>query len=131
MPGTITIDTRQTFSASPIAMTAGPKMKFGTDQQEVNRDGERKWTVQAAVSYFAENGIRPVSEVIDVTVTGGNDPALTIQPGTPVEFERLRCGISAPEKSEETGRIRGGKLYFMATAVRVANGQRPPQPKDG
>ena len=54
-------------------MSAGPKLKFGSDQQDVTRDGERKWSVQVAVSYFADYGMRPQAEVIEVGLTG-EDP---------------------------------------------------------
>lgn len=116
MPGLITVAQQDTFTAPPIVMSVGPRMKFGSDtEQEVTRDGERKWTVQAAVSYAPEFGMKAQAEVIEVTLTG-EDPAAVISPGTPVEFERLRCGVSAPEKTD-SGRVRGGRLYWMAQGV--------------
>lgn len=117
MPGTITVAQQDTFSAPPIALAAGPRLKFGSTEQDVSRDGEKKWTVQAAVTYVPEFGMKPVAEVIEVTVTGGDDPSEFLAPGTPVEFNRLRVGVSAPEK-RDNGRVVGGKLYWMATAVR-------------
>lgn len=132
MPGTIVIDQPHTFSAPPIVMAVAPRLKFGTEVQEVNTTtGEAKWTVQAAVSYIPQNGMRAVAEVIDVTITGG-DPR-GIMPGTSVEFADLRCGISAPEQRQNKDgngtRVVGGKLWFQASAVRPA-GSRQSQPKD-
>jgi len=116
MPGTITIDSPRTFT-TVIAMAVSPKMKFGTDQQDMSATGERKWTIQAAVTYVAEYGMRAVSEVIDVTITRGEQPSVT--PGQVIELVDLRCGISAPEK-RDNGRISGGRLYFMASDARPA-----------
>src|SRR5580692_13172258 len=74
MPGTLTIDTAATFQAV-LLMASGPKLKFGSTKQDISARGERKWDVQAAVTFHAEPGMKPVSEVIAVTVTGpGTDP---------------------------------------------------------
>ena len=70
MPGMITVSQSETFSAPPIAMAVGPRLKFGTDEQDVTRDGERKWSVQVAVSYVPEFGMKAQAEVIEVTHHG-------------------------------------------------------------
>ncbi len=116
MPGTIVIDQQATFNAPPIVMSAGPKLKYGTDVQDVNRGGERKWIIQCAVSYFPDFG-RSVAEVIEIGLTG-EDPSAAIQPGMPVMFDRLRAGVTAPEVNSESGRVRGGRLYWQADGVR-------------
>src|SRR5215475_6446235 len=67
MPGTLTIDKAATFQAV-LLMASGPKLKFGSTEQDISARGERKWDVQAAVTYHAEPGMKPVSEVIAVTV---------------------------------------------------------------
>jgi hypothetical protein len=116
MPGMITVSQQETFSTPPLVMSVGPRFKFGTDQQDVTRQGERKWSCQVAVSYFADFGMRAQAEVIEVGLVG-EDPSHAVQPGMPVQFDRLRCGVSAPEKTDE-GRVRGGRLYWSADAVR-------------
>jgi hypothetical protein len=117
MPGTVTVDVRATFAAM-ILMGIAEKMKFGTDQPEISATGERKYTAEVAVTYHAENGMKPVSEVISVTITGGDHNAiLGIPPGSVIGVDRLRCGVSAPEKRDD-GRVRGGKLYWMAASIR-------------
>lgn len=121
MPGTLTVNAAQTF-ATMLLMSAAQKTKFGTEEPDISKTGEKKWAVELAVTYLAENGMRPVSEVISVTVTGGD--GVTIAPGTPVEFDSLRCGVSAPEK-RDNGRISGGKLYWMASGIRSASAYRP------
>jgi hypothetical protein len=116
MPGTFVIDQQQTFAGPPIALTTAPKLEFGTAAQAVTRDGERRWVVQVACTYAAEPGMKVQAEVIEVTVNG-EDPSLTIAPGTPVEFNQLRVGVSAPEK-RDNGRVVGGKPWYSAAGVR-------------
>jgi hypothetical protein len=123
MAGTLTVNAKQTFAAM-LLMSAEQKTKFGTDQPDISRNGEKKWTVQLAVTYLAEEGMRPVSEVISVTVTGGD--SITIPPGSAVEFDAIRAGVSSPEK-RDNGRIAGGKLYWMASGLRLAQGYRQSQ----
>ena len=127
MAGTYVVDLRQTFS-SAFLMSAGAKTKFGSNEQDISQSGERKWSVEAAVT-FHSNGMKASSEVISVTITGpASDPAAAIPPGSPVEFEGFRIGFSAPERAGD--RIRGGKPWFQASGVRPVNGQRPAaQPK--
>jgi hypothetical protein len=120
MPGMITVDQQSTFATPPLVMSVGPRLKFGTDQQDITRNGERKWSVQVAVSYFPDYGMRAVAEVIEVGLTG-DDPSHAVQPGMPVQFDRLRVGATSPEKTDE-GRVRGGRLFWQADAVRPFSG---------
>lgn len=117
MPGTLTIDAGRTF-ATMLLMGITQKMKFGTEDPDITASGEKRWTAEVAVTYLAEPGMRATSEVISVTVTGGDHLAASIAPGTPVEFTDLRCGVSAPEK-RENGRISGGRLYWMSSGIRA------------
>ncbi len=72
-----------------------PKLKFGSTEQDVSARGERKWDLQAAVTYVAEAGMKAVSEVISVTVTGpATDPCASITPGTAIVFDKMRVGFS-------------------------------------
>jgi hypothetical protein len=117
MPGTLTIDAAKTFQAA-VFMGSAPKNKFGTDQQDITATGERKWEVSVAVTYFAEHGMRPVNEVITLTVLGA-DPGASIQQGSAVEFDRLRVGFSTPELRGE--RVRGGKPWYQADGIRQSH----------
>lgn len=119
MPGTIHVNTDATFTAM-ILMGIAEKTKFGTDEPDITKDGQRKYTAEVAVQYRPEYGMKPVSEVISATITGGDHNAiLGIPPGSPVALDGLRCGVSAPER-KENGRIAGGRLYFMASSIRSA-----------
>jgi hypothetical protein len=125
MPGTLTVDTTATFQAV-LLMASGPKLKFGSTDQDISARGERKWDVQAAVTYHAEPGMKAVSEVIAVTVTGpGTDPCASIPPGTPIAFDRMRVGFSVPEARENGRGIRGGRPWYQANNVHAAHAHRP------
>ena len=124
MPGTLTIDTTATFQAV-LLMASGPKLKFGSTDQDISARGERKWDVQAAVTYHAEPGMKPVSEVIAVTVTGpAADPCASVAPGTPIVFDRMRVGFSVPEARENGRGIRGGRPWYQAADVRQVHQAR-------
>ena len=124
MPGTLTIDLAATFQAV-LLMASGPKLKFGGTEQDISARGERKWDVQAAVTYHGEPGLKPVSEVIAVTVTGpATDPCASIAPGTAIAFERMRVGFSVPEARENGRGIRGGRPWYQAVDVHQAHQPR-------
>lgn len=129
MPGGfITVDCKNTFAAA-IFLGAAGKTIFGSDNQpDISKDGQRKYSADVAVTYLADPGRKPVSEVISISLMGA-DPSASVSPGTPVEFDRLRCSVSSPEKREGSNRISGGRLFYMADAIRPAspgsNGSRP------
>jgi hypothetical protein len=116
MAGTFAVDTGATFT-SAILMTVAPKMKFGTQAQDVSAAGVPKWTVEAAVTFASEPGIKPVSEVISITIAAPADPGQGMPMGTAITFDRFRVGSSAPERNDRGG-IRGGKLWYQAAGLR-------------
>jgi hypothetical protein len=118
MPGTVHVDIRATFQTI-LLMSIAEKLKFGTDVPEVSASGEAKYTAELAVTYRAENGMKPVSEVISATLTGGDRNAImSIPPGSLVEVTALRCGVSAPEQRPDGRGVRGGRLYWMLGSIR-------------
>jgi hypothetical protein len=131
MPGTLIVNARESFS-TVIFMGSEPRMRFGTLEQDVSANGERKWTVSAAVTYTAEPGQRTQSDVLNVTVTGpAADPGLSIPTGSQIEFDALRVGVSAPEQREGSNRIVGGRAWFTARNVRAVNGRPVPGKGEG
>jgi len=79
--GTLTFDTAATLQAV-LLIASGLELKFGSTEQDISARGERKWDVQAAITFHAEPGMNPVNEVITVTVTGhGTDPCASIPSG--------------------------------------------------
>ena len=128
MPGTYMIDNSRTFSTM-ILMSSGPRLAYGTQDQEITQNGEKRWVAELACSHHpAVPGQRAISEVISVTITGPpSDPGASIPQGSAVEMVDLRMGIMAPEQGERG--IRGGKPYFAASGIRAVNGR--PAGKDG
>jgi hypothetical protein len=66
--------------------------------------------------------MRPISEVITVSLTGGTNPGDVLTPGTPVEFDKLRVGVSSPEMRDSGNgrgpRVSGGRAWYSASGVR-------------
>ena len=91
MPGTLTIDAAATFQAV-LLMASGPKLKFGSTEQDISARGERKWDVQAAVTYRPTfDGQRLQSEVIGITIAALNDPVDGVPVPSAVVFDQLRA----------------------------------------
>lgn len=96
-----------------------PRTDQDTGVQLTNKDGDqRKWTVQVVASLPSRwDANRNDSDLLNVTVTCASDPTAAV--GQLVVFDDLTVGAMAPEKTE-SGRIRGGRLFYSATGVRPA-----------
>jgi hypothetical protein len=122
MPGTILVDPATFISA--ISMGAVAREIFGQPgvQERTKDTNLPKWTVGVAVAWAPDsNGITAPSEVLNVTVVSDTDPATACPPGTAVQFESLRAGVSAPEqrtRSDGSTRVSGGRLYWSAASVK-------------
>lgn len=116
------------FTSAPVDQTQftriqvveiEPKTDRTTGAQFTSRDGsERKWTVQAVFkmpSRFDPN--RTDSDLLNVTVTCPDDPRDSVHEGDQVIFDGLTAGVMPPE-ADDSGRIRGGKLFWTASGVR-------------
>jgi hypothetical protein len=104
-----------------MLVSVEPRTDRDTGVQFTSKDGtERKWTVQVVAQLPSrwESG-RTESEVLSVTVTCAEDPSAQVMEGDKVWFDGLTVGVMPPEKNEDTGRIRGGKLFWGATGVRA------------
>lgn len=109
-----------------LLVEIAPKADRETGRQITSADGlARKWTAQVVASMPSrfEAG-RTDSEVLSVTITSSDDPVGKVTEGDQVWFTDLTAGVMAPEQSE-SGRIRGGKLFFGATGIqsRTAGGK--------
>lgn len=117
VPGTFAVDVAATFT-SVMLVSAMPKEKFGASgQQETNSEGVPKWTVEAAVTFTPTiHGMKPLSELISVTITDRTPPGQGLNPGTPIVFDGFRVGLNPPEVRDT--KLRGGKLWYSATGLR-------------
>jgi hypothetical protein len=100
-----------------------PRTDRETGVQLTNKDGtERKWTVEVVASMPSRWDVsRTESDVLAVTVTSADDPTGKVAEGEMVWFTGLTVGVMPPEQSE-SGRIRGGKLFWQATGVQSRSG---------
>ena len=97
-----------------------PKADRETGVQYTSKDGlERKWNAQVVMSLPSKwDAGRTESEVVNVTLTMADDPRDQVAEGDPVLFDDLTVGVMAPTKDEDSGRIKGGRLFWQATGVR-------------
>lgn len=101
-----------------------PKEQYGAQgQQETDNAGVPKWTVEVAVTFTpTASGMKPISELISVTITDRVQPGQGLNPGAQVAFDGFRVGWNPPEivpgKPNQPPRIRGGKLWYNAVALR-------------
>jgi hypothetical protein len=89
-----------------------------TGRQITSKNGvERKWTASVVASMPSKfEAGRTDSEVLAVTITSADDPMGKVTEGDPVWFTGLTVGVMPPEQSD-SGRIRGGKLFFGASGI--------------
>jgi hypothetical protein len=125
MPGTLAIDAQNTFETA-LLMSSAPKPKFGGTNGEIstNAAGVPQYQLSVAVTYLPGPSGRKISEVITLTVAAQHDPAKDIQPGTPVMFDALRCGVSEPEAREGGRGVKGGRIWFTASGIKAARPAR-------
>lgn len=104
-----------------LVISIEPKVDRETGVQFTSKDGsERKWAVSVAAQLPSrwESG-RTDSEILSVTLTSAGDPSQMVEEGDKVWFDNLTVGVMNPEQDKESGRIRGGKLFWQATGVRA------------
>lgn len=124
MPGTFAVDYTATFT-SAMLVSAMPKEQFGANgRQETNSQGVPKWTVEVAATFTPTiTGMKPLTELISVTITDHAQPALGLNPGTPIAFDGFRVGLNPAELRNE--KLRGGRLYYSATGIRSLIAAQP------
>ena len=118
MPSTLgEIDTRHTFERA-ILMAIGPKLEYGTGAQATSAQGVPKWEARSPSPTWPTPGCAHSPRSSPSPAPRPRTPAKDIAPGTSVEFDGLRVGISAPEQRSNDRGIVGGKPWFQATGLR-------------
>lgn len=123
MPATFYVDQARSFQGV-MFLSSAPKLKFGSQQQDTNADGQPRWEVQCVVSY--EQFGRRENEILKIGVVGPKDPgeALNFMP-QPVELVNFRVGVM-PVKTEKTrnrqgievDKTTGGTAFYQADEIR-------------
>lgn len=101
-----------------MLVSIAPKTDRETGVQYTTKDGlERKWVAEVVASMPSRfDATRSDTEVLAVTITSADDPMGKVSEGDQVWFDGFQAGVMPPEQGE-TGRIRGGKLFWTATGV--------------
>jgi hypothetical protein len=89
-----------------------------TGRQASDPNGVPQWTVEVVATVPGRFDSRTQSELLRVTVTCAEDPSTQVMEGEQVVFEGLTVGVMAPEVDKESGKPRGGKLFWQAQGVR-------------
>lgn len=121
------IDVQGTFVAPPLFLQCAPKTKFGSDVQDVTKNGLPKWEVHLLGMFAGFNGA-PAPEVLKVGFVGKN-PALELQANTQVVVDGLEVGVmEKTKKNPETGeeRIIGVTVWYRAESMHPAFTQQAP-----
>lgn len=115
--GTYVIDSAATFSTCVLLQTSA-REKFGSPGvQDTSAEGVPKWAAAVAVTFTGQNGLTPVSDVLQVGITSPTDPAEGIQLPAAVTLVDMRLGVSSPEK-RDNGSVRGGRPWHTAAGIR-------------
>jgi hypothetical protein len=96
-----------------------PKTDRDSGIQYTSKDGsEKKWNVQVVASLPSRwDADRTESDVVNITLSTAEDPTGYVSEGDQVAFTDLVVGVVAPTKDEESGRIKGGRLFWQASGV--------------
>lgn len=108
----------ETFS-TVVALSAAPKMQFGTETQETTKDGLPKWTVQV-VGGFTDPFGRSQNEILNITVVSKNDPLSGVGQLTPVRLKGFEVGVM--DKRDRQGNVTGAQVYYRAESIESATG---------
>jgi hypothetical protein len=119
------IDQARTFMGIAF-LSAEPKRKFGSDVQEVGKDGTPKWQVEVVAGFRDQFG-RVNNEVLKIGVASHKNPGEGVHPYTPVQLVEFEVGVMEktkrnPETNEE--RVIGVTVWYRAHEVRpIAQGK--------
>jgi hypothetical protein len=113
MPQVFKIDQAASFT-HVMFLSAEPKTKFGTSDQECTKDGTPKWDVQV-VAGFNQFG-KATNEVLKVGVAAGKRPGEGLPPATPVHLIGFEVGVMA--KTSRDGTVIGAQVWYRCDEVR-------------
>jgi hypothetical protein len=112
------IDQAKSF-AGMVFLSCQPKNKFGSDQQEVTKDGRLKWTIEvlAAVHNAFLGGTE--NKVFTVGISSRSNPGEGIPSFAPVELSDFEIGVSEKTRKTEGGgkELTGFSVWFRCTEI--------------
>lgn len=107
----------ETFS-QVVALSAEPKAKFGSNEQDTTADGLGKWTVQLVAGFTDPFG-RSQNEVLNVTVASKDNPLASVGQLTPVRLKGFEVGVM--DRKNREGQVIGAQVYYRAEAIEPAH----------
>lgn len=118
MPNTWAVDMDTTFGpgATTMLLSCGPKLKFGSDdEQDMTKDGLAKWEAQVVIQYRDSFG-RDQAEVLKFGLTAEQNPGEKLIPGTQIRIEGLEVGIMHGDAGKKT-------IWQRAKTLKAAPGE--------
>ena len=113
------IDQAATF-AGVAFLSAGPKFRFGVEQQETTKAGVPKWEVQVVAGFHDQFG-KIQNEVLKIGVASQKNPADGLAPYTPMQLVNFEVGVMEKTKrNSETGeeKVVGVTVWYRAGELR-------------
>lgn len=117
---TFVIDQSETFEGV-IFMQCNPRMKYGTQEQDTQKDGTPKWEVELLASTKGFNG-KLDNDVIRVGIASYQDPGQGISMYTPVVLPGFAVGVMDRRNvNKATGEMTmgGAQIYFRADGIQA------------
>jgi len=116
------IDQSRTF-AGLVFLSCQPKLKFGSMEQEMTKDGRGKWELEVLGAVRQFGGTK--NEVLKVGIASSTDPGKGIPPFSPIELGDLEIGVMEKTKKNPDGteRIIGVNVWLRASEIKMAASQ--------
>jgi hypothetical protein len=127
MPQTFIVDQAATFEAVAF-LGANPRMQFGTQVQDSDKQGVPKWDVEVIAS-FKDNFGKTSHETLKVGVTSLKNPGEGLGMYTPVQLMGFTVGVmdkTITDKHTGEQKVVGAQVWYRCDGVRPLM-QAPPK----
>jgi len=116
MPQTFVVDQAATFQGVAF-LSSEPRRQFGTEIQELTKDGLPKWEIQLIAS-FRDNFGRASNEVIKVGYAGPKNPGEGLAMYTPVQLVNFTVGVMERRDQRDPDRVVGVQVWYRCDGIR-------------
>lgn len=121
MPQTFIVDQEATFNAIAF-LSSKPKFKYGTQEQDVTKNGIPKWEVQV-IANFRDNFGQESNEILRVGMNLIEDPGKTLKIYTPVILHNFTVGVMDKTYVDKTtGEMKtgGAQVWYRCDEINPA-----------
>jgi hypothetical protein len=116
MPQTFIVDQAATFQAVAL-LSVEPKLQFGAETQETNKDGVPKWEIQL-VAGFKDSFGRVNNEVIKVGIAARKNPGESMNLYTPVQLVNFTVGVMEKTSRDDPTKVIGITVWYRCDDLR-------------